>query len=82
MTSLAQATLALGSLGLVWSPVDISDREVIADAPKYTPEEIRQESARYFPPTELLRRRWRACAGGTTNRRLTRAGESVASPWS
>lgn len=32
-----------------WSPVDISDLEEIADVPKYSPEEIRQEFARYFP---------------------------------
>ena len=33
-----------------WSPVDISDLEQITDVPRYSPEEIRQEFARYFPP--------------------------------
>jgi hypothetical protein len=32
-----------------WSPVDISDLEEIPDIPKYSPEEIRREFARYFP---------------------------------
>ena len=31
------------------SPVDISDLEAIEDIPKYCPEEIRREFARYFP---------------------------------
>jgi hypothetical protein len=33
-----------------WSPVDISDLEAIEDVPKYSPEEIRREFARYFSP--------------------------------
>jgi hypothetical protein len=32
-----------------WSPVDISDLEAIGDVPKYSPEELRREFARYLP---------------------------------
>jgi hypothetical protein len=32
-----------------WSPVDISDLEAIVDVPRYSPEEIRREFARFFP---------------------------------
>ena len=37
------------ALERAWSPVDISDLETIADVPKYSPEDIRREFARYFP---------------------------------
>jgi hypothetical protein len=38
------------ALERTWSPVDISDLETTAHVPKYSPEQIRREFARYFRP--------------------------------